>query len=277
MGYKFDKKLEIAKELNDSLENLTILPKQIKLEFPEIAGGIQKRISRMGSEMEQVNNAFASIVENMMKPIVESVQRWVEIQIELGKFLPDLAARGWYLSFDFLDRLESAELLTFLKNKNYKQIEDKILDQFYSRKNEIKDKLSDKYPSRKSIVDLIFNLHEDEKYLASIPLCYTQADGISNNKWGINFFRGHSSGQLEIYRETKAENTIIGVLSEQLSVRNEQNQYGKNLKQDIKSSVNRHKIIHGQSIDYGSEVNSIKAILILDFLADLDEYWKEED
>ena len=35
------------------------------------------------------------------------------------------------------------------------------------------------------------------------------------------------------------------------------------------SDLNRHAILHGESVDYDTEVNSVKAILLLDFIEDL--------
>ncbi|MFP3489612.1 hypothetical protein R0K20_18625, partial [Staphylococcus sp. SIMBA_130] len=46
--------------------------------------------------------------------------------------------------------------------------------------------------------------------------------------------------------------------------------------EEIKSDLSRHAILHGADTDYGTKVNSIKTILVLDTIIEkLDEMYKD--
>ncbi|UBQ37718.1 hypothetical protein LCH18_16515 [Acinetobacter johnsonii] len=140
------------------------------------------------------------------------------------------------------------------------------------------------HPSRKHILEEAFRLHEEERYIASIPLFFSQADGICQDRLnGISYFSASRGEQkayekiIEIYQKIEGDN-INRVKFLLDPFRAEQNHSTKtiisrNSKRVSESEKfpNRHGILHGDPnhLNYGTKVNSLKAysfLLYIDFI-----------
>jgi hypothetical protein len=105
-----------------------------------------------------------------------------------------------------------------------------------------------------------FSAHKKKQYFASTILFLSQADGICEGK----VFRGKKV--FNNYIESKKASTLIRSVLGQVSpididTRNPD-------RANYFSDLNRHGVMHGLHVDYGTEENSLKALSLLCFISD---------
>ena len=123
------------------------------------------------------------------------------------------------------------------------------------------------YPSRDAILTDAFEAHRKGKYTLSVPVFLAQADGIFAEE-----SRGGPTVFMERERKTAAadhsDRAPVTVVKRWLDV------FGNVLplwmsRKDRSSAsfegLNRHLVLHGESVDYHTEENSLKAISLLHY------------
>ncbi|WP_135459256.1 hypothetical protein [Vibrio echinoideorum] len=134
---------------------------------------------------------------------------------------------------------------------------------------DIHKQLVDLYPLRKDILDVAFSLHNDGNYIASIPLFLAQTDGLCAQTVGSYLFaeRNKRIDRIKVLIEKKPERAII--LSPLLQDTEFGARIGKGKQVDKDKAPNRNGILHGSRkyLDYGTEINSLKCISLLSYLA----------
>ena len=117
-------------------------------------------------------------------------------------------------------------------------------------------------PDRSLILKEAFSLHNEGRYIASIPLFLSQTDGICAQYLGAFLFSEHPkrAAQIESLPE-KGESKSLDVF---LSLLKDKNQYSKGIGQNSNThkekGPNRNGILHGsrKHLDYGTKINSLK-------------------
>lgn len=139
------------------------------------------------------------------------------------------------------------------------------LDQlFIEMTNELKSdilaRLLRDYPKHGPLIEEMFRLHDEGRYLASIPLAMIAAEGIA-----------YSVTEKSIFNTEKNRPAIAGWLEKQdlsqlakafLASLTEQHPMSK----PRKGKLSRHRVLHGWDVDYGSEQFSLQAISLLGFV-----------
>lgn len=123
-------------------------------------------------------------------------------------------------------------------------------------------------PKRKDIIECIFNLYDEKNYIALIPLVLTQIDGMAKDMTlGKAGFYNSKSDKLAF----PATNPYVFFVSNALQLhyenRNNYELFRKNITNP--QDFNRHAILHGESSQFGTERNAIKAILLFDFVREI--------
>ena len=222
--------------------------------------------------LEQVAAACKSAEHHilMKKKLVDSLLRqqssineYDRLDSELSK---ELLANGWFFSLEWPMRA----VFEFSKIKKERGIEGvikEIVEYFSVNENieEVYDEII-KYPlvydGRKYIVEEAFTAHKNGRYNSSVPLFLIQAEGIYNTWCGVDKLKPskvkkYFKNSIEIY------STIINDFD--VFINSIYRSYG--LKDYVPpSTLNRHLILHGRSIDYGTLENSIKSILFVQYI-----------
>lgn len=190
-----------------------------------------------------------------------------------------LSEQGWYVSPRPFDEISFAKIPYYLKPENSIEFEEMIVDEIEQVLPELISDCQKSFPDRANVLDEIYNLYNNGFYRAVVALCYTQADGISNDIFGVGFFDKDKTQSWKLHTYLKLRNMefnhSIGIIG-QLDIPT--NEITANSKSDYlqeenkkKSSFNRHLVLHGHSIEYGTKLNAIRAICVLDFLQYLTE------
>lgn len=222
-------------------------------------------------ELKKIGEAFKEFQKSYHKTLVEFQQ--------ISKF-------GWYLSPIMTNELDIDNVLKLSRAKDTLFVDTKLLSLFGKQKiiNQILNSLSTQFPTRNRLFDEISKTYKLELYSSCITLCYSQTDGICKEIWDIGFFDKEKKGTWELKLKSvlnKSDYGISNIFIEQLGIsKNEitmysEDKYFNNLEKQ-KNTFNRHRVIHGHSINFGNKINALRAILLLDFINSFVEEFRNQ-
>jgi hypothetical protein len=250
---------------------------------------------KMYSELIEPHKGLVALVKSLA-PIAERISWLKDIQdahrsitqylddiLQLSKGIHSLPSEGWYFSLQFIDSLAISNLHEYLQ-RDPKAFEADVIAAFNKQLGTIEKKLTIAFPKRAQLLSDLFKHQRQADYNASIVLALTQADGISkdifsvkdkNNKPVAVGFFDMTNSKADIRAQKLAlsfdvpENSIFSILFNQLAKDDRNDSLVLEGNTIRLSDLNRHAILHGESTDYGTLINSVKAILLLDFIEDL--------
>lgn len=142
-----------------------------------------------------------------------------------------------------------------------------FIDLMTEVERDVEQRLVEAFPARGHIAAEAFQLHRENRYVASVPLFLLCADGISKARTGKSVFTkaskaltGHGQG-VQIADHVRKHDIDAGmtacfeVLCSQHS-----------LALHRPGQLNRHKVLHGEDPSYGSRENSFRAMSFLGFV-----------
>lgn len=186
---------------------------------------------------------------------------------ELSK---ELIARGWFFSPEW----PTTAVREFSKTKKERGMDGVIKEiiEFYSDSENVKATCEEIIGNslisneRKSIIEEAFTAHLERKYNLSVPIFLIQAEGLfieqiqaelyKNKKKVMSRFRGSH----DIY------SSMIDSFADFIQLISKSYGPSKNVPPLI---LNRHIILHGRSVDYGTIENSIKGILLIEYVLNM--------
>ncbi len=205
------------------------------------------------------------LLKKQFDQISKETKKLAEIR---NKLVSVLANHGWYLSAD-IDGQSYFKILSLIQNSKVGEATS-ILSKYYSKNlNKLKNNLTKKHPDRQSIFTEAFKAHKDKKYFSSTILFLSQADGICEG----NMFRRKKIFK-EFIAKTKSPDMVEFILGQESAIDVDTRKADKS---NYFSDLNRHGVMHGIHIDFGKEINSLKAISLLCFISDFVNRYKQAD
>lgn len=161
-------------------------------------------------------------------------------------------------------------------NLSQEEIDEALKEYFNERLGEIESELIEHYPHREEAIKQCFAAHRNGLYFASTPFALSLADGVFGEIVGV------PQGLYGKARKTKKREAIDGLRSR---LNSDPNQPALHIdsflfildeagpinadKSELPQFVdpfNRHLVMHGHDTRYGTEVNSLRAISLLNFV-----------
>jgi hypothetical protein len=231
-----------------------------------------------------------SVFQEKMKQVAASIQPAVELFRELQKSigpvfveiarivqaLPEgtrqglaaLAKRGWYVDSE-MDLPFIMSLIQLFEDGQAGKVDTQLSSYFDQRSEAIQDRLCNQFPSRAQILVAAFRAHNGAEYNLSVPVFLAQADGICLELNGVQLYSKRSDGKTTKVSEAVAAFDVddyVGALLYPLTevfpiTFNSRERAGQ------ENILNRHAVLHGESVSYGNIINSSKAISLLAFTA----------
>lgn len=135
----------------------------------------------------------------------------------------------------------------------------------------IEQKLIVRHPTRKLVLEAAFRAHNMAEYFLSTPVFLAQADGICADGTTYKLFLTNDKKHGYTPKVSEWANTKLSVSLHKTLASALVNKGAFQLHHSVPNriKVTRHSILHGESIDYGNEVNSLKAISLVVYLSDL--------
>lgn len=213
---------------------------------------------------------------NPMSPLHETLKliakRMQGIPEETKQIMLLMANEQWYLDLEIPVADYPLLIRNFEINKN--ETINFFINYYRGKIDKIEKYIVANFPEREGILIQAFSAHREKKYFLSIPVFLTQADGIAKDKTGYGFFsktkgKPKTAKYVKRYANKWLMHAILTPLNEDLPI-----SFSKGRRNKSFDGLNRHQILHGESKNYGSETNSLKAISLIYFLAKIFEIIK---
>jgi hypothetical protein len=242
----------------------------------EFQKSLEKPLKDFQKSIEHINKIVASIPK-FENPIFEHLDAFKEI----GKCLKEyaektpeylllIAQNGWFIELDS-DLSLPSQIAYEIKNDSIENANKLLIEYYSSNLDRIIKNLITRHPNRKEILNQIVASYKNGNHSVLIPCVLTQVDGICYDFTKKKFFIKEKNNKYLSQIASELENSVNSFL--QLYLSPLQNQTPIMVwEEDISKfpcHLNRHRILHGTSTDYGTEINSLKVISLLKYISDL--------
>lgn len=210
------------------------------------------------------------------KAILVQQKMWLSASInsKLNKTVKD----GIYLSRFFIERFEPEYLNEILEdwesNKDNAEFIEKLKQIVCDNIKIIEQDIKCSIKNRVHLIDEIFRLFELKYFSSMITLSLSQIDGIMKKITNDNglYSSNHEHKKINPSKPKYLESEFYISFFSEYELLNIENRNNYELfKKGVKdlSLFNRHSILHGESTNFGHELNATKTILLLYFIANL--------
>lgn len=177
-----------------------------------------------------------------------------------------LLKTGWFYDSKILQSEKIIELLV----KNNLSTLDQLFIDFYSKKQKyIESKCINRFPHRDNIIKKAFRAYRKKDYDISIVLLLTQVDGMFRDLSTKDFFsKNKKFNPIEwIKRVEKDKNNSL--MTAGLAPLKESEILAADFGEAKKypNVINRNLILHGEDLKFGSKINSLKTISMINYIS----------
>jgi len=227
------------------------------------------------SILAEQTSHFQKVLRECITPAFERLQRsFRDLPPRTQEALLLLGDHGWYLDLEMpLPGLW--ELKEALSEGNVAEAENALAEHFEARQEEIEKSISERFPHRAHLIRAAFNAHRREEYELSIPVLLAQTDGICKELVHQYLFikRNKKPGTATYVDQIEADTyraALLSPLAKTLPINASECERPAG-----SAALNRHTVLHGESLDYGSKINSLKAISLVNYVAHVLEVGKK--
>jgi len=180
-----------------------------------------------------------------------------------------LAKRGWYVDLN-MPVSAPLRLARAFETGDTEAPQEALVAYYEERLPEIMAALENNHPKRTRVLKAAFASHARHEYELSVPVFLAQADGICQELLDASPFRRRSDGKPATAKWVE-DTASIGLAREALCLLVDpllpicMNERERN--EDF-VGLNRHQVLHGESWDYGTQMNSLKAASFLNYIGD---------
>ena len=228
----------------------------------EMAAAIQPQVPDLSAVQRQLD-----YIKGVLAPHLQEIEQAVaSLPPRMREALLVLARHGWYFD-DGMDFTTLWELRDALLNGDIGVAESQLCQYFEARVDSIESHAVGAFPERSHLIRSALTAHRDGSYDLSIPVLLAQIDGICKDTTdGYYFMKSGARPQTAAYVEAQTAGTwtkvMLSPLAEALPISMSANQRG-----DDFSGLNRHQVLHGESLDYGTKANGLKALSLLSYVS----------
>lgn len=175
-----------------------------------------------------------------------------------------LAEKGWFFNPEI--PVSILHEIGSRIRENPDKVWDWLDDFFRNHLDSVEQRLLISYPKRARVLTDAFRAHRRGEYSLSIPVFLSQADGVFSEIFpqkSLFMCRKRESAISTHTLQTEEGWTEVFLypLSLSLPLWMPESQRGESF-----SGLNRHQVLHGESVDYDTERNSLKAVSLLGYL-----------
>lgn len=230
--------------------------------FKTISSEIQKSLDAFKEIKFEPPGMKIDPTENL----IEAGKRVKELLDNLPSSLKILSNMGWYLNFMDMTPKELYDLEQVFKSGDTEQINNCLMDIVEEKLPSIQKRIIDKFPNRKEPLQAAFKAHIEKEFYLSIPVFLAQADGICKEKYGKKFYStNNKKPKISSVIKDKIKSDIMKTYIDPLLYLGAVNS-PEGDRPNFIGTLNRHEVLHGISNDYGTKLNSLQAISLLDYI-----------
>ena len=278
---KAQRDLARAEAFPKSFKTKLELDPQFRAQMTEMAG-------RVALAMLQIREQFQTVAINVANGLLafqrtiglaaEQVAPILKSLLEGFRQLPEalrhaalaLAQEGWFISPN-MSLTEPVEAATLVLQGKSVEAEQLLAGYFGARLDEIESTLAAALPQRAKLISSAFSAHREGRFELAIPVLLAQTDGVCIDiAEGALFMseRGRKKGDrrpgtapfVEAFQNDALWSALLSPLGQALPISFTEAERGETF-----SGLNRHMVMHGESVDYGTKINSLKCISLLSY------------
>lgn len=231
---------------------------EFNIKMDEFSSKIQRSIVQVAEKLKQAWEPAQKAVEEINRRLIE---------------LSYFSEYGWLIGFNVFRNYPLSEIFRVSRLQDKEKVDEFFLNLFNENEEYLFRYFIKKHSKRESQFLELKKGYKHQLYSSVVILAYSIADGITNETLGFGFFdtkegKGSDERTLKVKLHIDKDSGLLNsIASHALTKRNEINRY-----YDVKNhpipidSYNRHLVIHGHSYNYGSRINAVRAILMLDFV-----------
>jgi hypothetical protein len=210
---------------------------------------------------------FKRMIQESFGPLFQRVSKaFADLPPQAQRAVLALANHGWFFDLE-MTPADLWQLEKLFSNGDAEQAEEALTEYFECRVGDIQAATIKRFPNRKACLEEAFQAHVNGSYYLSIPVLFAQTDGICKETVGhYLFIRKDKKPSTAIYVEQLADDTLhaafLAALAFPLPIGASERERGGDF-----IELNRHMVLHGESTDYGTKINSLKAISLLNYVA----------
>ena len=235
-----------------------------------VSSAVAKGIADAAVVAEQLRKSFSAF-EGLADKIAWSAKiPSIDIWRDIFEKLPDqtrehitvLGEHGWYIDNQFSVPFLH-EVVAALKAGNTQEAEEALQEHYRARLTQIEKDLIEAFPARETIFKSIFKAHASAEYALTIPVLLAQADGVCQELMGEQLYKKENKQpatkpKVEETTDSDHRAAFLHAFTIPLPISASQKERGTNF-----TGLNRHAVLHGESTNYNSEINSLKAISLV--------------
>jgi hypothetical protein len=212
-----------------------------------IAERLRELQRRLAPAIAQVSEAFARLPDSTRVVLV--------VLAKHGRFVaPDLPIRSIW---------EAESALEVGDSERADQI---MMAYIESSLSDIRETIVAAFPSRAVVLEKAFRAYQREDYELSMPVRLAQADGIVNEVIGLGLYKKDKGvPAIRTFLDTLATDRFLSALHEPLRVCLPLTASAA-ARSQISSGLNRHQVLHGEDVEYGTKKFGLQAISLVAYV-----------
>ena len=187
--------------------------------------------------------------------------------LKIKKAILSLVQYVWY--FDFL-RMPISDLWDMeeaIASGGINEVEKNLVNHFESYLQDIEQHVMKQFPRQSHVLSEAITLHRIGYYTALIPALLSQIDGICMDLFGQPLFMGKDKKpRTAIYVEQVMPDAYTSAILSPFAMVTPITASEYDREKGF-NQLNRHMVLHGDSLDYGTKANSLKVISLINYLA----------
>ncbi|MDP3836334.1 MAG: hypothetical protein Q8Q82_20465 [Hydrogenophaga sp.] len=231
--------------------------------------GVQEMFRNIGRGIQSLIEAirpYASFVGKMLYGLGEIMAR---LPVQLQTAVLALAARGWFYDHeaDLSDYWKAEEMI---RTGDVAAADVLMARHFESRLDAIESDLCVRLPHRASKIRNAVAAHRRQEFDLAIPALLAQADGVCKELRGGHFFlmdRTTRRPEADPYARANSNTVFNQVLHMALVEQIPLKQQMRKRSGAEARLLNRHAVMHGESLDFDTKENSLRALSLLNYVA----------
>jgi hypothetical protein len=258
---------------------------------PEFREQMEQAAMRIASNIQQMHTEIAAVtadlasgvqalqkklvsIANQVEPVLRNLFNGFEQLPEaIHHAVISLAQESWFISPDMslTEPSEAAELFTTGRRDEGNQ---RLAAYFESIVDEIETTLTEALPQRARLISSAFSAHRRGEYELAIPVLFAQADGVCADLAKGSLFqsdrsqakgapaRPETAAFVDAMESDVFWTALLSPLGQKIPINFNVKERGSGL-----YDLNRHMVMHGESLGYGTAINSLKCISLLSYVA----------
>lgn len=204
--------------------------------------------------------------KNALQDSEQALKKQKQLSERIKTALICLANYGWFLdlTFPFSSLWEIQEAL----ESGEQDAVDRFMVEYYESKLDgIESSINELHPKRTKILWAAFKAHRRGEYSLSIPVLLAQTDGICKEVMDEHLFmKANKKPRTSAYVDTVAMDTLYAALLSPLACNLPISASNKDRNKNF-NQLNRHTVLHGESLDYATQINACKSISLIHYVS----------